>query len=185
VTNLVLTVIGDDRPGLVSALSAVVATHGGNWLTSELVCLAGKFAGVVLVETPDAQMAGLTGALAELATSQGLQVTATAAGHTDPADMAEPARGIPEPGSRKRCTLALVGNDRPGIVRELSAILAGLGVGIEELHTGTREAPMAGGQLFEARAQLALPEHLSLVQVSSALEATAAELMVDVELADD
>ncbi len=184
-TNLVLTVIGDDRPGLVSALSAVVATHGGNWLTGELVCLAGKFAGVVLVETPDEHAVGLTEGLAELAISQGLQVTATPAGHTDPADAAEPARGIPAPGGRKRCGLALVGNDRPGIVRELSAILSGLGVSIEALHTGTREAPMAGGQLFEARAQLALPADLSLAQVSSALEATAAELMVDIELADD
>ena len=139
------------------------------------------FGGVVPVEAPDEQVAGLTGALAELASSQGLQVTATLTGVAPTRPARLDPRGIPAPGGGTRCTLALVGNDRPGIVRELSAILADLGVGIEELHTGTREAPMAGGQLFEARAQLALPDDVSLVQVSSAVEATAAELMVDIE----
>lgn len=46
--TFVLTVIGDDRPGLVSALSARVSARGGSWERGQLIHLAGKFAGVVL-----------------------------------------------------------------------------------------------------------------------------------------
>ena len=33
---LVLTVIADDKPGIVEQLSAVIARHGGNWLESRM-----------------------------------------------------------------------------------------------------------------------------------------------------
>jgi glycine cleavage system regulatory protein len=52
--TLVLTVIGDDRSGLVSALSGVIADHGGSWERSQMARLAGKFAGIVVVSVPDA-----------------------------------------------------------------------------------------------------------------------------------
>jgi len=32
--SLVLTAIGDDRPGLVEQLSTVISRHNGNWLES-------------------------------------------------------------------------------------------------------------------------------------------------------
>jgi glycine cleavage system regulatory protein len=51
-TFLVLTVIGDDRPGLVGELSAAIAAHQGNWLESSMSHLAGKFAGIVRVACP-------------------------------------------------------------------------------------------------------------------------------------
>ena len=52
-TPLVLTLIGDDKPGLVKAASETVAAHGGTWLESRLARLAGKFAGIVLIAAPD------------------------------------------------------------------------------------------------------------------------------------
>ena len=42
--NLVLTVIGKDRPGIVELLSQIVAAHEGNWLESRMAHLAGEFA---------------------------------------------------------------------------------------------------------------------------------------------
>ena len=48
-TYLVLTVIGDDKPGLVESLSSVIADHQGNWLESSMSQLAGKFAGILKV----------------------------------------------------------------------------------------------------------------------------------------
>ena len=45
--TLVLTVIGDDRAGLVNALAEAVTAHGGNWERSQLAELAGKFAGKI------------------------------------------------------------------------------------------------------------------------------------------
>ncbi len=61
--HLVLTVVGDDRAGLVQSLADAVASHGGNWETSELAELAGAFAGIVLVSVPDDRVDELTRAL--------------------------------------------------------------------------------------------------------------------------
>ena len=72
-TFLVLTVIGDDRPGLVGELSAAIAAHQGNWLESSMSHLAGKFAGIVKVAVPAAQAEALKTALGKLAA---LKVTA-------------------------------------------------------------------------------------------------------------
>jgi glycine cleavage system regulatory protein len=168
-TTLVLTVIGDDRAGLVNSLSDVVAAHDGNWERSEMSELAGKFAGIVLVTVPDQQAAALVEALGAL-TQQGILDVRTEFG----------ASG--SPGSSRRITLDLIGTDRAGIVRDISRALAARGVSIETLRTGTRDAPMAGGTLFEAHATLEAPGELSLDDLRSALEALADELMVDIEL---
>lgn len=163
--QLLLTLIGDDREGLVSALSSVVAQHDGNWLESQLTRLGGKFVGVALVELPVEKANAFTAAVGAMTD---LDVTVT------PAKDSVPALGTP-------VTLHLVGNDRSGIVREVSTALAGKGVSIDELHTSTRPAPMADTTLFEAIAQVRLPEGLAATEVRDALEAIAAELMVDLD----
>ena len=71
---LVLTFVGDDRPGLVNAISEKIADFGGTWLESRSVRLGGKFAGVVLVRVPDEALIPLESALAKLAPS-GLRVS--------------------------------------------------------------------------------------------------------------
>lgn len=164
--KLVLTLIGDDREGLVSGLSRAVAEHGGNWLEGQLGRLAGKFAGVVLVDIPDEREVDFRAAAAEV---DGLDV------HVTTADDAEELSGTP-------MALHLVGNDRVGIVREVTGVLASLGVSIDEMHTSTRPAPMADTVLFEAAAQLRLPEGTDSAKVREALEQIAAELIVDLEL---
>jgi glycine cleavage system regulatory protein len=164
--TLVLTAIGDDRPGLVTALSDLVTEHGGNWERSQMAELAGKFAGVVLVTVPDPRADDLISALATLRDRGLLDVRAERAAPT------EPHHGAP-------LLLELVGSDRPGIVREISRALASCGVSIDELSTTTRDAPMAGGTLFEAHASLSLPAGVDAADVQAALEAVANELMVD------
>ncbi|MGO4956969.1 glycine cleavage system protein R [Luteococcus sp. Sow4_B9] len=163
--QLLLTLIGDDREGLVSALSSLVAQHDGNWRESQMARLGGKFAGIALVEFPDERVDEFTTAAGQV---DGLAVTVTAA------DTRDPEKGTP-------VTLQLVGNDRPGIVSEITTALAAQGVTIDEMETATRPAPMADTTLFEARAQLRLPEGLELTQLREALESIAAELMVDLE----
>jgi glycine cleavage system regulatory protein len=165
-----LTCIGDDRPGLVSALSAPISTHGGSWERSQMARLAGKFAGVLLVEVADDDAEAL---VAELTALQdiGLQVTL---------ERTDPPAGHPS----VRLSLDLLGADHPGIVAEISAALAAQGIGIEELSTGLRDAPMAGGTLFEARAVLEAPPETSLEELRRMLEAIADELMVEIRLSD-
>ncbi|MEP7738968.1 ACT domain-containing protein [Nocardioides sp. 31GB23] len=168
--SLLLTVIGDDRPGLVSAVSALVEARGGSWQRSQLTRLAGKFAGIALVEVPDTQRTGLEEALAALA-AEGLSVRVEDAGPADAQHADGPATFI----------LHLVGQDHPGIVAEISSALAARGVGIEELLTDVVDAPMGGGTLFEARATLRMPPGTD-AEVRADLERLADELMVDLEL---
>jgi glycine cleavage system regulatory protein len=165
-----LTCIGDDRPGLVSALSAPISAHGGSWERSQMARLAGKFAGVVLVEVADENAEALVADLTAL-TDIGLLVTVA---RTD-APTARPSL---------RLSLELLGADHPGIVAEISAALAARGIGIDELSTDVREAPMAGGMLFEAQAVLEAPPETPLDDLRSTLEAIADELMVEIRLSD-
>jgi glycine cleavage system regulatory protein len=172
VATLVLTVVGEDRTGLVQSLSAVVAAHGGNWERSRMAELAGTFAGIVLVTVPDAAAEALRADLDGLRSAGLLDV------RVDRAPGAHVA-------ARRRLRLDLVGTDRPGIVHEISEVLATHGVSIEELETATSAAPMAGGTVFEARAVLAVTEALDDAQLRRAVEALADELMVEITLGDD
>lgn len=164
--SLVLTLIGPDRPGLVEALSRTVADHGANWLESRMAHLAGHFAGMVRVSVPADRADALAAALRSL---EGLKV------------LVETASAAP-PDQAPAITLELLGQDRPGIVREVSHALATRGVNVEELETECESAPMSGETLFRARARLRLPPDLGVEALREALEKLADELMVDVVL---
>jgi glycine cleavage system regulatory protein len=170
--DLVLTLIGPDRPGLVEALAEPVAAHGGNWLESRMAQLAGQFAGILRVEVPDSRVPALMEALRRL-DALGLRLVVEAA----------PAR--PAPPERPRLMdLDLVGLDRPGIVREIARALVEHGVNIEELVTDRAAAPMSGELLFRSRARLAVPARTDAAQLRARLERLAADLVVQVTLAE-
>lgn len=169
-TALVLTVVGDDQAGLVDALSGVIVEHGGNWDTSEMARLGGKFAGIVLLTVPDANADALVEALGPIEAQGLLDITVSRAASGAPAGRSRPL------------TMELVGQDHPGIVHDISHALASHDVSIRELHTETTSAPMAGGALFNATAVLDVPEDIPIGQVRQRLEALANELMVDIEL---
>jgi glycine cleavage system regulatory protein len=170
--HLVLTVIAQDQPGLVERIAQCITTHGGNWLDSRMSRMAGQFAGIVRVDVPLESHAGLVKALEEL-NAQGIRVL-LAAGGTEPAATWRPI------------LLDLVGNDRAGIVRDITRLLAELGVNLESLETEVSPAPMSGELLFHAEALLAVPQSLSLDDLQSKLETLADDLMVELNLrADD
>ena len=168
-TPLVLTFVGDDRPGLVNAISERVADCGGTWLESRSVRLAGKFAGVVLVNVPDESLIALELALAKLAPS-GLRVS------IDRGAAAQSEK------PRRLVTLEIVGKERPGIVRDVTQALTGLGVNIEEFMSSLEGEPFTGVEMFRATARLSVPEGLKLDHLRKALERLAAEIMVDLSV---
>ncbi len=169
-TQLVLTAVGDDREGLVSALSQVGAEHGGNSLDSQFSRLAGKFAGIVLVDLPAEQVAAFTDAAGTLRDRIGWKVEATPAGTGG--------------GEGHEVQVHLVGLDRPGTVRQVTEALAAHHVSIRTFRSWTHPAPQGGGLLFEAEAVVTLPDGLPVEVVRQALEPIADELMVDLDLAD-
>lgn len=165
--HLVLTVIGDDRPGLVGELSASISSHGGNWLRSSMAQLAGKFAGIVEVEAAPEQADSLRKALGELS---GLKVTI------------ESALSQKSAPAGRRLKLALVGHDRIGIVREVSMVLANHAVNVESLETHTSSAPMSAAVLFHATAELTAAPGLDASALTRELERISHDLMVDITL---
>jgi glycine cleavage system regulatory protein len=80
--------------------------------------------------------------------------------------------------------LEIVGQDRPGIVRELSHAIASYGVNVEELHTECASAAMSGETLFKARAKLSIPDSCDIGELRKKLEKIAGDLIVDISLAD-
>ena len=168
-TDLVLTLLGPDRPGLVELVAGVIAAHGGNWLESRMSRLGGKFAGILRAELPPDRLSAALAALAALE-SGGLKVIAEAAPGTDPG------------AGTRSMDLELVGLDRPGIVREISQLLAASGVNVEELVTNRTSAPMSGEMLFEARAHVRVPAGTDLASLRAALERLASDLVVEVKL---
>jgi glycine cleavage system regulatory protein len=167
--SLVVTVIGPDRPGLVSLLSDRGKAAGANWAESRMASLAGQFAGIVRFTVPEENAAALAAGLGELAATGLNVVIAESAG--------EPAH----PDSRL-LELELVGQDRPGIVRDISKVLADNGISIEELHTEVVSGAWSAEQLFEVKALLLVPRSIATDELRRMLETLANELMVDITL---
>lgn len=167
----VLTVIGDDRPGLVEEISTLITAHHGNWLDSSMARLAGKFAGVLTVQVPEEHEAALLKALGQLGS---LRVSAEAASPAVPADT----------GYGRRLSFSLVGHDRLGIVREVSQVFARHGVNVEKLTTWTSSAPMSSETLFHAEAELRATNELDASALKTDLERLSNDLIADINLDD-
>lgn len=167
--SLVMTVIGEDRPGLVDSLSSVVTEFGGNWLESRMSQLAGQFAGIVHITVPSEREHPLTLALKNL-DAQGLKI------------VVHPGRSEASGSRRALNHLEIVGQDRPGIIRQISHALATFGVNVEDLQTECASAAMSGETLFKARATLHIPETCDVAALRKELEKIAADLIVEIAL---
>jgi glycine cleavage system regulatory protein len=167
-TSLVLTVIGTDRPGIVEQISDQVLAVGANWEESRMARLAGKFTGLLRISVDT----GKADHLADLLRTLGdLTVVVERSPDVDVSRLRE-------------LSLELVGNDRPGIVRDISHVLARHGVNIEELETEVTGAAMSGEPVFRARARVRLPESADIAAIRDTLEAMADHLMVDLEFGE-
>ena len=168
-TRVILSAAGSDRPGLTRSLAEAVLAAGGNWLESHLSRLGGRYVGSVLVEVDAERLAEFEATIRSVDAS-GLAVSLVAAGD-EPAEAGEMLR------------LELVGQDRPGIVREVTTVLAELGVNIEDFSTSTENSAWSGDRLFRAAARLNVPVGTTSDQVRGALEALSGEIMVDFNFA--
>ena len=163
--QLVLTVIGRDKAGLVEKLATVVNEHKGNWMASNLSHLAGYFAGILQLEVAEADLNELSHALHAIDELE-IQIH----------------HGIDSAGQQQQqLKFVITGNDRPGIVRELSSVIKHKGTNIIHFESSKQSAPNWGVPLFNAIATVELARGLSRDEVIAALEAIAADVVVDVE----
>lgn len=166
--QLVLTLIGPDRPGIVERVADTIVQNNGHWLASNLSHLCGHFAGILQVEVPEEHLQELTHQLSNI---EQLEVRIEA-GFESIVD------------STKQINFVITGNDRPGIVQELSAIIRHKGASIVHFNSNRQSAPNWGVPLFSAVATVELPSGLSVDEVISALESITNDLTVDVEMAE-
>jgi glycine cleavage system regulatory protein len=167
--DLVLTIIGPDRPGLVELVSKTVAENQGNWESSRMARMAGRFAGILQVSVPAEHADRLVASLGSLE-SRDLRVVVERA--------AETAQAIAGEGQLLR--VELVGNDRPGVIRDVSSALAHRGINVELLATECSDAPMTGGMLLKVTAQVRAPSELPVDALRHLLEERASDFMVEV-----
>lgn len=161
-----MTIIGPDRPGLVELISSLVAEHGGNWLESRMSHLGGHFAGILHIHVPSEKEKALVAALQAIDPRE-LNIVVHR-GNLTATDC-----------DKNLSMLEIVGQDRPGIVRQISQALAEYGVNVEELHTECSSAPMSGETLFKARVKLHIPASSKRSELQKQLEKIAQDLMVD------
>lgn len=167
--DLVITLISPDHPGIVDDVSKVVAANGGNWLESRMVHLAGQFAGVLCVEVAEDQATALEEALGQLSAS-GLHVVVERS-------------VVPAVEPEQTLEIELLGLDRPGLVHEVSSLLATHGINVEELSTDRPAAAMSGSHMFHAHVRAVVPAGVDVSEVHRGLERLAADLMVEIRLA--
>ncbi len=173
--DLVLTIIGPDRPGLVELVSKTVTAHQGNWESSRMARMAGRFAGILQVSVAADQADRLAAGLAALEANDLRVVVERAA----PEPAADPVAGT-------LVRVEMVGNDRPGVIRDVSSALAHRGVNVELLATECAAAPMSGGMLLKVTAQVRVPTELTSDALRQILEERASDFMVEVvRLSDD
>ena len=169
--ELVLTIIGRDRAGVVASLADVIRFHDGNWKRSELAEIAGTFAGVVVVEVGDDRVDELLTNLLVLR-DQGVHVTA------------QQIEAPTETPDAVEVRLRLTGDDRPGVVHQISSTISAHEISISRLGTVTDLPGDHGGRRFEITAQLSVPVDADLDAVLDSLNELAARLDIDLNVED-
>jgi methionyl-tRNA formyltransferase len=167
--SLVITIVGPDRPGIVSLLSERGQAFGANWAESRMASVAGQFAGIVHLQVPAESAGRLVIALQELE-SRDLRIIIV---------RVDGAAIVAEPRLLK---LEVVGQDRRGIIRDLSCRLSDCGVSIAELHTEFTSAAWSAENLFKVTALLSMPAGLSIEALRNRIETLASDLMIDLEV---
>lgn len=165
--SLVLGVMSEDHPGILESLSTVITAHDGEWTESKMVTMAGKFAGILTVDIPCREQHAFTDALTALA-ERGLKVNV------------ERIQAHSEKVVRE-FNLEMIGQDRLGIVRDITHLLAKYDINLEALESRVESASMSGETLFIASGVVHIPEQVDMTQLQNDFEELANELMVDIK----
>ncbi len=163
--TLVLTILGADQTGIVDSLAKTVADHQGNWQESRMARLAGQFAGIVRVTCDDEAVEPLKQALAALSDT-GLQISLSQESREE------------APAKLTTVELDVLGNDRPGILSEVSRALRAENANIIEMETRLESAPESGHPIFHTLATLTLGQEANPTQLTKALETLSPDIQV-------
>lgn len=170
--EIVLTLTGHDRIGLVEEVTNVFVKFGGNVENSRMARLGGEFAMLALVTVDEKKLAALEADLQKLR-DEGFQITLQ---QTVDEHAKKYAGWLPY-------EIEVLGADHEGIIHDLAHGLAQQGINIENMETTTAPAPMSGTPLFTMKATVLVPAQLSYHQWSDALQEIGDSLNVNVKVA--
>jgi glycine cleavage system transcriptional repressor len=167
-TNIVFTLTGTDRVGIVEKVTGLFLDLGGNVETSRMVRLGGEFAMLMLVTLPSAQLGHLDPHVNEL-TAQGFKVST------------QQTRPVVNVASGVQHHIHVQGADHEGIIHEIAAYLSERGINIEAMDTETTPAATTGAPLFSMKALVRVPTQVMHQDWQDELDAVAQRLNVDVK----
>jgi glycine cleavage system transcriptional repressor len=169
--NIVLTLTGPDRVGIVESVTQLLLEYDGNVETSRMARLGGEFAMLMLVSIPQEQRSNIEKGVEKLI-SGGYKVTTsqTEAGYTD-----QHADWLPY-------QIDVRGADHEGIIHQVAHYLTQRGINIESMDTGTVRAPMSGTPLFTMTALVVAPADMSAMNLEDDLAEVGHQLSVDIKV---
>jgi glycine cleavage system transcriptional repressor len=170
VHRVVLTAIGDDRPGLVDEVARFIAERGGNLEDSRMLNLHGQFAMMLLVAGDEHVVERLGADLGRLMSETRVHAQLTAA---------DRGGGVTDAVPYRLTTSAM---DHPGLVQSVAHVLHEIGVNIESVETTLRPAPVTGAPLFEMEMVLAVPASTRVAELRRRLGDECDELNLDWQL---
>jgi len=159
-SQLAVTVVSHDRPGLIADVTEVLADLGGNLASSSMSLLQGHFAWTLVVDV-EADPAMVRERLLEVC-PKGVNVLVLE-GQADG-----------EPGAADRLIVSLHGADRIGLVAAVTRLLADAGGNIVELTTHLH------GGLYIGTAEVEFPVRVDIDSLAAQLRAVGADLGVTV-----
>ena len=169
-TYLVISAIGQDRPGIVDEVSAFILAHQCNVEDSRMAVLGGDFSLIMLVSGLQNDVKNLADHLPELQDKSSLTIVSRSAG--GPAT----SRAVPT----VPYNLKAVGMDHSGIVHNIAHLLAGMNINVEAAETSSSPAPESGAPMFSMQMKLSVPANLHSDQIRSELNKLGQELKVDI-----
>ena len=164
--SLIISAVGSDRPGIVSELSGVITSHGGNVEESRMSRLGSDFAIIMLVTVAPNWEESLEVALKSIT-----ELTITT----------KPTK-LPQVSDGRQFRIDLSGADNEGIVKVLSKYLAEKSINILEMETHTSQAPVSGTPLFNLNAFVSIPNDVEEKLIQSDLSQIAQDLGVEIQL---
>jgi glycine cleavage system transcriptional repressor len=169
--NIVLTLTGHDRVGIVKEITNMLVKYGGNVETSRMARLGGEFAMLALVSMHEQNLPALEADLQKLQ-GEGFQISLL---QTDNDHVKKYAGWLPY-------QIEILGADHEGIIYEIAQHLAQQGINIEDMETTTTPAPMSGTPLFTMQATVLVPPNMPFHKWSDALDEIGGRLNVNVKV---
>ncbi len=149
----VITAIGKDRPGIVAGVSKALYDLGTNIEDTSMTILRGEFAMILIVSTKeDVDGSDFESHFKEITNRIGLFISIKELDEND-VHVKKPYSGIPY-------IISVIGTDKPGIVYNVSELLASKGINITDLNT--KVIPGENGPVYTMILEVDIPEYVDI-----------------------